>query len=226
MPQIHLTTQQQEQFYAKVSKTPTERGCLEWLGTCNPNGYGYFGRHYYTHRVAWELANGPIPDGKSVLHHCDNRLCVNVDHLFLGTQADNMRDMDDKGRRSAPPRLKGEQNPKARLTAEQVLEIRSEKYAGWKQSDIARHFGITQVQAGRILNRESWAHLESEQDASRESGPAKGERVGGSKLTEQDVIAIRSDLYSQWTLVAIAERFGISKGQVWRILRREAWTHV
>ena len=79
-------------------------GCLEWTGYTNKDGYGHIsfnGKSIGTHRVAWELIHGPIPPGMKVLHHCDNPPCCEAegtDHLFLGTQADNMADMAAKGR--------------------------------------------------------------------------------------------------------------------------------
>lgn len=76
-------------------------GCIEWKGARNPQGYGQKcikGKRYRTHRLAWEWANGPIPEGLFVLHKCDNPPCCNPDHLFLGTQTDNMQDMLAKGR--------------------------------------------------------------------------------------------------------------------------------
>lgn len=81
--------------------TISESGCWEWQGTMMQNGYGrvrYEGAEWYTHRLAWTLANGPIPDGLLVMHACDNRRCVNVGHLSLGTVADNAADMVAKGR--------------------------------------------------------------------------------------------------------------------------------
>lgn len=98
-------------FWAKVEKTD---GCWLWRASLNGNGYGQFaltavrlpngkmppGHMRIASRVAWELENGPIPAGMSVLHHCDNRRCVRPDHLFIGTQSDNMRDAFQKGRHS------------------------------------------------------------------------------------------------------------------------------
>lgn len=78
-----------------------ESGCFEWQGTLREKGYGrlyHLGRLGDAHRVAWELTRGPIPDGLYVCHKCDNPPCVNPDHLWLGTNTDNMRDMVRKGR--------------------------------------------------------------------------------------------------------------------------------
>jgi len=91
-------------------------GCLEWTGATNPAGYGLMranGKVVLTHRLAWALANGAIPDGLQVLHHCDNPPCGQTEssdafpdgHLFLGTDADNRADMAAKGRGRGPARL-------------------------------------------------------------------------------------------------------------------------
>jgi hypothetical protein len=72
--------------------------CTEWSGYIDPtNGYGRYS-HQYAHRLAYEKAHGPIPAGLQVMHSCDNRACVNPDHLSLGTNLDNVRDMESKGR--------------------------------------------------------------------------------------------------------------------------------
>jgi len=94
-----------ERFKAKISPTPDENGCLNWIGCANRYGRFTVGSRKNgtrttksAHRLALELFLGEIPDGMHVLHICDNTRCVNVDHLFLGTQMDNMRDMISKGR--------------------------------------------------------------------------------------------------------------------------------
>ena len=87
-----------ERFWANVDKSDT---CWEWTGYFHPYGYGVLyveGKNILAHRLSWELENGSIPEGMQVLHHCDNPPCVRHDHLFLGTQADNIEDMCEKGR--------------------------------------------------------------------------------------------------------------------------------
>lgn len=87
-----------ERFWSKVLKTDT---CWLWRAALFSTGYGQFqldGRPHLAHRVAWSLTEGPIPDGMRCLHHCDVRRCVRPDHLFLGTDSDNMQDMVSKGR--------------------------------------------------------------------------------------------------------------------------------
>jgi hypothetical protein len=85
-------------FWDKVVKTD---GCWEWSGCRHPRGYGlarYMGKTVVTHRIAWMLERGAIPGGMVICHKCDNPPCVNPDHLFIGTQADNNRDRHQKGR--------------------------------------------------------------------------------------------------------------------------------
>lgn len=94
----------EHRFWSKVNKNgpihPIVGQCWVWIGACNKN-YGNIKinkKFNYSHRVSWELHNGPIPNGMCVLHHCDNSLCVNPKHLFLGTKYDNTHDCINKGR--------------------------------------------------------------------------------------------------------------------------------
>ena len=115
------------------------------------------------HRIAWELTNGPIPVGLMVLHRCDRPPCIRPDHLFLGTHADNMRDMIAKGR---APLHRGESNPHAKLTRSQVEQIRAlykglqhrfRPRTGPTQTELAEQFGVTQEHIASIVRGACWA---------------------------------------------------------------------
>jgi hypothetical protein len=133
--------------------------CNEWKGRRDSNGYGRVGKCGRAHRIAWELVNGPIPSGLFVCHRCDNPACVRVDHLFLGTSADNNRDRHAKGRsRGLFP--KGDQHPAvirrgerhwaAKLSAEAVAELRRRRAKGESTVSLAKAFGINSGTVSRI----------------------------------------------------------------------------
>lgn len=93
-----------KRFWPKVDASGGDNSCWTWRASKHTNGYGQIGsggrgRPLLSHRVSWQLTNGDIPAGMVVCHKCDNPLCCNPAHLFLGTQADNLKDMTDKGRR-------------------------------------------------------------------------------------------------------------------------------
>jgi hypothetical protein len=103
-----------------------DNGCAEWVGLKNVHGYGVIGyrcKSFLVHRVVFSECVGEIPSGMCVCHKCDNPACVNVDHLFLGTHADNMNDMVSKGR-GVQPGLSGSKHPLSKLTEAQVEQIR------------------------------------------------------------------------------------------------------
>lgn len=142
--------------------TKPESSCVEWSGYRDKHGYGrasFDGRTDSAHRIAWQLANGPVPVGLCVLHKCDNPPCINPEHLFLGTQADNLADMTAKGRRGA---VRGEQHPLAKLTREEVVCLRQLVAAGEPGRSVARRYGISHTQVQRIVARLRWPHVQSE----------------------------------------------------------------
>ena len=143
-----------ERFWAFVNKGDADV-CWEWSG-CRKRRYGNFQASSVSkqaHRVAWELQNGVIPDGMSVLHRCDNPPCVNPEHLFLGTQQDNMDDMKRKGRRLG--RMTGESNHAAMLSADDVIDVLVDRWVdGQTAISIARQrsvsrFAIYNVSTGK-----------------------------------------------------------------------------
>jgi len=137
--------------------------CIEWTGALR-NGYGCFrdpetGRVEYAHRRFYELFVGEIPEGMLVLHHCDNRKCVNPDHLHIGTKSDNAREAVERGLH-----LIGEKDPKAKLKEVQVRSIiREYKAGGVTQRELAKRYGVARTTINSIVNGYTWKHIYNEE---------------------------------------------------------------
>lgn len=141
---------QEKRFYALASR---ESGCLVWQGHRSHRGnYGLFhveNRMERAHRIAWEMTFGSIPNGKLVLHYCDNPPCVWIPHLYLGTIQDNNR---DRLLRNGYPR--DSEHPLALLSMEDARRIRSRQRAGVRQADLAKEYGVSQSLISLVvLNR-------------------------------------------------------------------------
>lgn len=137
----------------------TSGGCWEWIGARTGRGYGavgLLGKQYSTHRLSWEVYNGSIPPGLYVLHHCDNPPCFRPDHLFLGDGAANMTDKMAKGRHSRGLAPTGERHPFAKLTWDDVGEIRRLHALGKSNRALAELFQIDDSQISRIINNSLW----------------------------------------------------------------------
>ena len=138
-------------------RTRREGECLVWTGAIGSHGrYGILslaGRQWLAHRAAWFLASGVDPAENVVCHRCDNGLCVNLEHLFIGTQGDNVADMEQK-RRSRHP--KGQDHGRAKLTADQVADIRVKHASGQSRNSLAREYGVAAPTIGRIVSGTGW----------------------------------------------------------------------
>lgn len=145
----------ERRFWNRVDQTTTPDGCWPWMGS-RSGGYGHVrrdGKIWITHRLAYALTYGQIPPGMLVCHSCDNPPCCNPEHLFLGTDADNSRDRNAKGRQA---RLRGTANGNARLTLWQVADIRTQAATGRRQRDIAADYGIAQTTVSKIARGRSY----------------------------------------------------------------------
>lgn len=144
-------------FWSKVDRRASDE-CWPWLGASGQSGHGQFffeGRVQPAARAAWLMFNGPLNSNIHVCHRCDNPPCVNLNHLFTGTHADNMRDMRQKGR-MVMPKSQGVHNSSAVLTEKQVLEIRESQEMGIV---LARIYNVSRSTISEIRLRKTWAHL-------------------------------------------------------------------
>lgn len=173
-----------ERFWAKVRKT---RGCWIWVAARFSNGYGHIrikGKDCLAHRISWELHYGPIPAGLLVCHTCDRPACTRPDHLFLGTQSQNIQDAKAKGRLATgerngshthPERVprgdrhvwrrhpelipRGEKRGNVKLTAAKVKNIRRRAAAGETLTSLAREYGVAPSLVCGVVKRKRWAHV-------------------------------------------------------------------
>ncbi len=171
---VVLTPEDKERFH-RFAQTGPEDTCWEWQGRIGTNGYGILnigGFKFLAHRLALWIRDGtPVPEGKAVCHKCDNRKCFNPSHLFIGTIADNNLDCERKGRNPHPAKPRpvkrlthphysrpGEQNPKAKLSADDVRMIRR-LYRRGDSRMLAAQFQVSKNAILRIVNRDAWASL-------------------------------------------------------------------
>lgn len=214
-----------ERIWSRV--VVSHAGCWEWQGGRKRHGYGRVridGASTGAHRVAWTLANGPVPEGLHVLHRCDNPPCIRPDHLFLGTPADNAEDRTAKGRsgprcgvspasaargerhwtRQRPDEVRrGELAGRARLTAEKVLDIRRRHAAGESLSALGREYGVTHVSIAAVVARRSWAHI-----------PAEDLPPVPPQPTDAELRSMR--LARGWTVEDAARRVGVAASAISR----------
>jgi hypothetical protein len=152
-----------ERFWKHVSPEPTS-GCWLWGGPMDAYGYGTLSsggatangaKHLKAHRFSYGMLKGEIPFGLHVCHRCDNRLCVNPDHLFLGTNHDNLADMRRKGRH-----IKGHRCSRAKLDEAAVVRMRQ---ATGTHTAVAKQFGVSVATASRVRRGLWWKHVEPSQ---------------------------------------------------------------
>lgn len=220
VPRSKKTTPE-TRFWSKVNKdgpVHPELGtpCWFWTASLLPSGYGQFDG-CRSHRVSWEVVNGPILDGLDVCHKCDTPKCVNPDHLFLGTAAENAADMVIKGRWSGPTLS---QTPwgeaRSRLSAEQVAEIRA---ACGTQKEIAEQFGIGQPTVSRIRAAKRWGRLDG--DVPGQVRASRGRPH--AKLSPEQVQSIRLGASLGTSRKSLAVQYSVSITTIADIVRGKSW---
>lgn len=158
-----LTLGDVERFMSKVERG---HGCWHWTGHLS-NGYGRLrlrgvASSYLAHRLSYFIATDVWPGDQHVCHRCDNPACVRPDHLFLGTQSDNMQDAAGKGRTRSGTTIRrgrGQLPPSCRLTVSAVRSIRQEREGGQSLGAIARRHGVHKTAIHKIVNRLTWKHV-------------------------------------------------------------------
>ncbi len=149
-------------FWPKVDVSGGPDACWLWTASKRPGKWGYgqigaggkYGRPLRAHRVAWELTNGLIPNGLFVCHRCDNPICCNPAHLFLGTPSENTKDMVSKARHAH-----GESASYSRISESQAREIKKRALLGENQRILAREFGVGRPYVSKIKNGHKWGHI-------------------------------------------------------------------
>lgn len=161
MTSVKYTSDTLNRYWSKVYPEPNT-GCWLWgASTDKRSGYGWFrleGKMCKAHKIGWSIANGQIvPFGLVIRHTCDNPPCVNPDHLLLGTQAENVRDREERGRRD----VRGNRNPRRILTEESVKTIRnlytSEDWPGSRV--VGATYGVSHCAINDVVKFRSWRHL-------------------------------------------------------------------
>jgi hypothetical protein len=194
-------------------------GCREWTRCARPYGELNIGRHcaVVAHRAAWLLAHGDIPAGMVVAHKCDNPRCINVEHLYVGTQLQNVADTIARGR-ARKPRLLGERNPQAALTETLVLELRARYARGdCTAVDLANEYGLSATTVGPAIKGTTWTHVPGAIPLTNRRQRNFG---GRPKLTDEQAVEI---LESGEPGVVLALRYGVSTSLISKVRRGFRW---
>lgn len=231
-----------------VSEAPRSEACIPYPGSVTAAGYGtiyHKGKTRTVHRVMYELVHGDIPEGFSILHLCkQSRSCCNPEHLYAGTQQDNVNDMmlRDKTYKAPPPvpveaRARGEHNgarlhpeklcrgaghKSAKLTDEAVMEMRAAYTGGATLAEVGVLFGVSTHAATDAISGKGWSHVPG--SVALRPGN-QGELHGLAKMTESLVREIRA-LRAGVKGVDLARRFNVSPATISLIVNRKAWVHV
>lgn len=201
-------------FIKNINKTDT---CWLWTGNLATTGYGRI-KKLYAHRISYEMFNGKIPDGMFVCHKCDNPPCVNPDHLFLGTQLDNIRDMHKKGRNN---NLSGENTHFSKITGSEAIEI---FISDRKYKDIGDEYGITRGCVSAIKSKRTWKKVTDKVSKESKIKDKSSDTWHLSKLKKENVMFIRNNPHIDRRKLAI--KFNVTENTIYRVLRNKTWKNI
>ncbi len=204
-----------ERFFNLCNWQAGGDACWDWQSAINPNGYGYFNvkkKMIRAHRFAYEAFVGEIPKQHDVCHRCDNRVCVNPYHLFVGTRAENMRDASVKGR---IPR--GDAHCHAKLTSVQVSEARVLRQQGILVKALASKYGVKFGTMADAISGRTWNHT---------GDPASKGIPSRIKLSPADIPKIREMGHSGVYRTEIARLYGVDPCTIHDILKGRSWKHI
>lgn len=216
-----------DRFWTKVDKSHPS-GCWVWTANRNNKGYGLFRPggtlpKRLVHRLSYEAFKGAIPRGGLILHSCDNRICVNPDHLQVGTFSDNVADMDARGRRVANP-ARGEKHRLSKVSDDTVLSLRREYVAGASVVSLAARYGILVNSVSEYVGGRSWTHLNDLAPSLAELRAERSRRMkSAAKITMADAEEIRRRLASGERGIDLAAEFGLSRATISNIKLRQIW---
>jgi hypothetical protein len=213
-----------------LARSYIKDNCIVWNGCINERGYGiinFNNRAVLAHRASWFIHNGSFPK-QLVLHTCDVRNCINIDHLKEGTCQDNTDDMMRKNRYKMPTHYNGSKNANSILNEELVFQIKSSLINGKSVAEVARIFQQPFSRIYDIKRQRTWKHIMSDAFSinTYKFIPAKGERSSSAKLTNTQVIDIKKLLKTGMPNTEIAAKFNISNNQISCIKNGKYWSHL
>ncbi len=216
----HIYTQEEiAKFNSKLSSS-NQNGCILWNGSKMQNGYGeifFYKRRRYAHRVCYEIHKGSIPKGMYICHKCDNRLCVNIEHLFLGTPTQNAHDMIQKNRHNWEAMIRGTREKIAKLKDYDVINVKKLLLAGISRRAIAKKYSVCKGTIDNVF----YYKLTSKQ---RNIASQKWKDFyRPSPLTQDQVNKIRQMRKEGYKAKTIAEKFNVTSKCISAICLYKTW---
>lgn len=209
-------------FLSIIDSIPVnEHGCKIWCMGINSSGYGNYSisdQTYSVHRLLFTTIHNRSYYGLVVRHKCDNRACCNIEHLEIGTQSENIMDASKKNRL-----LKGSQNNKSVFSEELVKEIR-DQYPTKSTIELAKKYNTHPQTIRSLIIGRTWAHVPGAKPLMIYKR-ALGEKMGRSKLTNSQVLDIRSK-YPKIKAPKLAKEYGVGHAMIYNIIKRKNWTHI